>query len=92
MGDGRRGEPVGLFQALLEGVGQAISDIRHKVVEEGWFGRDETLTRGAGSLYRPVMEERPTSFEELWAPRLSDERAEASRDRGCDLDGSDHGR
>jgi hypothetical protein len=28
-----------LFEELYKGVGNAVSDIREKVVEEGWYGR-----------------------------------------------------
>lgn len=34
----------GLFDSLLRGFGEAVADIRHKVVEEGWFGRQVTDT------------------------------------------------
>ena len=55
---------------LLRGIGNAVNDIRHKVVEEGWFGRvvtegtthveiapaeaGEPQERGAGRAGPPV--------------------------------------
>ncbi len=33
-----RQEPSGFFASLFGLLGEAIADIRHKVVEEGWFG------------------------------------------------------
>ncbi len=69
----------GFWDELFANIGDAVADIRQKVVEEGWFGRaitDDTQT-GVGSFYRPVTQEPLASFEEQWMPR---ERSEAGRD------------
>lgn len=59
---------AGLFDALFSGIGDAIADIRQRVVEEGWFGRIVTgdpveVTRR--SDYRDIQPE-GRSFEEMW--------------------------
>lgn len=35
-----------MFEQLYDGIADAVSDIREKVVEEGWFGR--SLSEGQG--------------------------------------------
>ena len=67
---------------LFDAIGDAIADVRHKVVEEGWFGRAVTddAQADATSFYRPVTQEPLVSFEEQWAPRAPSE-APAERAR-----------
>lgn len=75
---------VGLFASILSGIGEAISDVRHKVVEEGWFGRQVTDANPlampeitAPEISPPVKPEGSVwepprqSFEEAWATKLS---------------------
>lgn len=87
---------MGLFASILSGIGDAISDVRHKVVEEGWFGRQVTdanpssLPEIIAPEIRPpskpegsVWEPPRQSFEEAWAakPSLDDRSvAEPGRD------------
>ncbi|MDI7774685.1 hypothetical protein [Asticcacaulis sp. EMRT-3] len=63
----------GLFARLFEEFGRAIEDIRHKAVEEGWFGREVTgQAPGADSAESPSESlgwDMPrASFDAQWAP------------------------
>ena len=87
---------MGLFASLLSGIGDAIADVRHKVVEEGWFGRQVTdnLPSDLSGITQPeirppskpegsVWEPPRQSFEDAWAttPATDDRSAvEAGRD------------
>jgi len=42
MSEPNRPEPSGFFDMLFGLLREAFADIRHKVVEEGWFGRQVT--------------------------------------------------
>ena len=90
MSDRKSDESRGLFDTLFAAFGKAIADIRHKVVEEGWFGRATTREPldQQRSFYRPVMPERAASFDDLYGPRArapeGDER-EREQSRGIDL-------
>ena len=86
---------MGLFASILSGIGDAISDVRHKVVEEGWFGRQVTDAHPAGmpeitapEIHPPsksegsVWEPPHQSFEEAWATKPSpDDRSAAEPGR-----------
>jgi hypothetical protein len=81
----------GFLQALVAGIGDAIADIRHKLVEEGWFGRavtPEPIDHEASSFYRPVLPQRADSFEAQWAPRehVPEEREQAPERPGPGID------
>jgi hypothetical protein len=83
----RSNHPGGILDALLGGFGQALADIRGKLIDEGWFGRRAAPPRqfDVSPLGWERAPERDTvwtdrtgvptrqTFEELWAPR---ERAE----------------
>ncbi len=86
MRDDERQNSRGFWDALFAGIGNAIADIRHKVVEEGWFGRPVTREprKGHDNFYRAVMPER-RSFEETWAPR---EPGTADRQRAQERSGA----
>jgi hypothetical protein len=75
---------MGLFASLLSGIGEAIADVRHKVMEEGWFGRQVTdnhsfaFSEISAPEIRPpatsegtVWEPPRQSFEEAWATKPS---------------------
>lgn len=81
-----RQQPPGFLDVLFASIGNAIADIRHKVVEEGWFGRAVTRDprKAHDDFYRPVLPERATSFEEQWAVR---EAAPTERDRAQERSG-----
>jgi hypothetical protein len=76
----------GFWDGLFAGIRNAIADIRHKVVEEGWFGRAVTREprKAHDDFYRPILPERATSFEEQWAPG---EAGTVDRDRGQERHG-----
>lgn len=79
-----RQQSRGFWDAVFAGIGKAIADIRHKVGEEGRFGRAVTRDprQDRDNFYRPVLPQRATSFEEQWAPREA-----AGRDRGRERSG-----
>lgn len=61
-------ESSGFLDGLFDLLRQAFDDVRHKVVEDGWFGRQVT-----GELEAPqttIWDGPPAkSFEEQWAVR-----------------------
>jgi hypothetical protein len=72
-----------LSESILSGLSDAITDIRHKVVEEGYFGRVVTDTP-AKCPY--VNEGLPPSFEDYRASRDAREPEQArQQDRGREL-------
>jgi hypothetical protein len=42
MRDGEKDRPKGFVDSIVAGIAAAVEDIRHKVVEEPWFGRAVT--------------------------------------------------
>ena len=80
-------EGTGFFDSLFEVLRQAFDDIRHKVVEEGWFGRQVTgdMPKPSEGLGWDIPQR---SFDELWAPAERDANHDpASVERGGpDLD------
>ena len=89
-----RGEdrPAGVFAYLLNEVGRAFTDIRQRVVEEGWFGRVTTppTRRDFDPLHRTMPEEdrsdRAAKFDAEWAPKDQVSDHETSREQGHDMD------
>ena len=73
---------MGLFASLLSGIGEAIADVRHKVVEEGWFGRQVTDNHSSAFSEIRAPEIRPPAKPEgsIWEPpRQSFEEAWATK-------------
>lgn len=71
----------GVLEFLRAGLGDAVSDIRSKLIEEGWFGRRSGAPSGGASLasdwtgptvHGAALPPRQ-SFEEAWAPRKADQ-------------------
>ena len=79
------GRTSGVADALLNSAGDAIGDIRTKLIDEGWFGRSTASpeTTGANSLGWDVEPSKPRTSGEMQA-RLSFEEAWATRDRPID--------
>ena len=72
-----------LSESILSAIGDAITDIRHKVVEEGYFGRVVTDTP-AKSPY--VDQGLPASFEDYRASRDAKEPDQTQQqDRGREI-------
>ena len=61
----------GFWDALFSGLADAIADARHKVVEEGWFGRQVTPNEppDVSTFYRPIQTADEESFETIWGAR-----------------------
>ena len=60
----------GFYEQLFHGVGDAIDDLREKVIEEPWFGRVVT-ERGEAEPWPEITEEKqqPPAFEgEVFGP------------------------
>lgn len=53
-----------LFEQFFKGLGDAVADIREKVVEEPWFGRVVT-ERGEGLEWPQAREAEPPAHEGL---------------------------
>lgn len=90
---GRSGQ--GLFAAILAGIGEAISDVRHKVVEEGWFGRQVTDAYPSAMPEITAPEIRPPAKPEgsIWEPpRQSFEEAWATKPAPDDRSAVEPGR
>ena len=50
-----------LYDSIAQGLGDAITDIRQKVVEEPYFGREVTSGREAdGPMWPEAREQEPT--------------------------------
>ena len=68
-------EASGFFDLLR----QVLDDVRHRVVEEGWFGRPVTgdLAPPSAPETQPTIWEGPPmiSFEEQWAVHITTEAA-----------------
>ncbi len=72
-----------IFAELFEGLGQAIADIRHKLVEEGWFGRqlgDQHTNFNAPSTGDTFWDMPRATFDEQWSPADPTREAEPSQD------------
>lgn len=88
---------MGLLADIIAGFGEAVSDIRHKLVEEGWFGRQVTdreapatldeVTSGR-TIHDASWEPPRQSFEEAWSPSSKDPTPDAPSPgrEGPDLD------
>ena len=74
---------MGILGSLLSSFGEAIADVRNKVVEEGWFGRQVTDhdSSGFSEISAPeigppfeskgdIWDQPRQKFEEAWAPTL----------------------
>lgn len=65
---------VGLFAYLFNELGRAFTDIRQRVVEEGWFGRVTTppTRRDFDPLHRThndnEVADRSARFDAQWSP------------------------
>lgn len=71
----------GLFASLLNEFARAVEDTRHKLVEDGWFGRQ--VTGDAPPPAETLGWDRLTiSFDEQWAPS----ERNANMDAGHDID------
>lgn len=58
----------GVLDSIIKGIGEAVTDIRHKVVEEGYFGRQ--VTPDIQPEVSPYVEQGlPASFEEYRASK-----------------------
>lgn len=57
----------GIIDSIIKGVGEAVTDIRHKVVEEGYFGRQVTPDIVPQSPY--AEQGLPASFEDYRASK-----------------------
>lgn len=76
----------GWLDRLLGTVGDAVGDIRSKLIDEAWFGRGPAR---AGGTVAPTVRSADDllprrSFEEDWAPRAPS-GPEGNRDKGIDL-------
>lgn len=69
------------YEAAKPGVASAVDDVRHKVVEEGWFGRTTTgdiapddKGDGASHLTAGAPHNHSALYEQVWgtAPKTSD--------------------
>jgi hypothetical protein len=71
-------EPEGIFDRIARGVGDAITDIRQKLIDEGWFGRSvmaPDATPGQDTRPHSSFADLPrSSFAEDWSPRAPGER------------------
>lgn len=71
----------GIADRLVAGLGDAVADIRTKLLDEAWFGRRTTSPGEASSLgweqpptVRAAADTMPRrSFEETWATRVPDQ-------------------
>ncbi|MDV6333150.1 hypothetical protein [Asticcacaulis sp. 201] len=67
------------MSSLFEEFARAVEDIRHKLVEEGWFGRQVT-----GDAPPPAetlgWDMPPASFDEQWAPAERNTGLDAAHD------------
>lgn len=71
------GERGNWADGLLRGIGDAISDARSKLIDEGWFGGREAAPGSVSSLGWTTEGAEPArgfdmprqSFEDAWAPR-----------------------
>lgn len=80
---------AGGFGSVFEEIARAFEDIRHKVVEEGWFGRQVTGSDLPQSSAEELGWEMPKpSFDELWAPIERDDppAAHAPEHEGLDME------
>ena len=58
-----------LYEQLLDGIGNAVTDIREKVVEEPWFGREVT-----SNGHEPAPEPAPAN---VWQEKVRESRERA---------------
>ncbi len=65
----------GILDTIISGIGEAVTDIRHKVVEEGYFGRQVTADEPAKSPYAELG--LPASFEEYRATQDGQQKEQA---------------
>jgi len=81
--------PPGLFAFLFGELGRAITDIRQRVVEEGWFGRVTTPPQ-RDPLNRTLADQdasdRASAFDAQWAPRQSNREQDQARDQDIGQD------
>lgn len=59
----------GLVDELWDGIGHAVTDVRQRVVEEGWFGR--IVTPGDGGADITVSVEQPAQDVPPGAPETT---------------------
>jgi hypothetical protein len=64
----------GVGEYLFDEARRAVSDIRHKLFEEAWFGR--TMRAEQSQSLSPIYENKeqsgPASFEEAWSGKPRD--------------------
>ena len=90
-------KPSGFFEALFAALGSIFDDVRGKVVEEGWFGRQVSEAADISPIKAPditppnepagaVWEPPKRSIDELWAPaERSPDKTTTDHDHGMDL-------
>jgi len=76
----------GVLDSIIKGIGDAVTDIRHKVVEEGMWGRQ--VTPDAQQEVSPYAAEgMPATFGELRASKdVADKGQAQEQDKGQDKD------
>lgn len=83
-----------LFEQLQKGIGDAVADIREKVVEEGYFGRAVTDKEQSPAWPEAKDQEQPGGFGSLsthkdvgWpqAKEQEQQAPEQKHDRGINL-------
>jgi hypothetical protein len=72
----------GVLDSIIKGIGEAVTDVRHKVVEEGMWGRQ--VTPDAQPEVSPYAAEgMPATFGELRASKDMPDKGQAQeRDKG----------
>lgn len=63
----------GFWDALLGGFGDAIADVRSKLIDEGWFGRTDGVAPEPAQTSEHGLYGPPRTFDKLWAPRAPDD-------------------
>ena len=59
---------MGLFDGFAEGLTSAIDDVRHNVVEQGWFGQQTTGNIELPQAEAPAIEPANTGIIDLTSP------------------------
>ena len=82
-----------IFEDALASIGAAISDVREKVVEEGWFGRAVTNGQSAGApeAAPDAAPAAPASEETPQIPCLFDQQLDTIISAPIDPDIQPHG-
>jgi hypothetical protein len=73
----------GVLDSIIKGIGEAVTDVRQKVVEEGYFGRQVTPDLPQQSPY--AEQGLPASFEQYRASKDAPEKGQSKeQDKGQD--------